>query len=208
MIARGKVCVDGVITRDHLREVDRFCEVEREGELLQPALARLYLMLNKPAGYLSATTDSHHPTVLDLIEHPCRSSLHIAGRLDRSSTGLLLLTNDGDWSRNLTLPGSNIPKVYLVETVDPIPKEAVRKFEQGFHFACEGIVTRPARLEILAPCKARVTICEGKYHQVKRMFHRIDENRLVSLHRERIGEYVLPPDLPAGEWRTIDPSLL
>ncbi len=186
---------------NHRREVNRFEEVSAAGEILQRALPRLYLMVHKPAGILSATSDPLHQTVLDLIEHPDKDTLHLAGRLDRSSTGLVLLTNDGNWSESLTLPGRKVEKVYLVETDRDIPEEAILRFEEGFHFPTEGITTLPAKLELLGPRKAKVTLREGRYHQIKRMFHRIDGIRLASLHRTRIGGISLPDDLEPGEWR-------
>ena len=186
---------------NHRLEVSRFDEVSAGGEILQQALPRLHLMVNKPAGILSATSDPLHRTVLDLIDHPYKDTLHLAGRLDRSSTGLVLLTNDGKWSESLTLPGRKVEKVYLVETDRDIPEEAILRFEEGFHFRTEGITTLPAKLEILGPRKAKVTLREGRYHQIKRMFHRIDGIRLASLHRTRIGGISLPDDLEPGEWR-------
>lgn len=203
LILDGKVTHRGDPTEDHRREVTRFDEVAVAGEIIQPALPRLYLMLHKPVGILSATSDREHRTVLDLIDHPDKATLHLAGRLDRSSTGLILLSNDGEWSESLTLPGRKVEKSYLVETDRPIPAEAVERFAEGFHFLTEGITTLPALLEILAPQRARVTLHEGRYHQIKRMFHRLDGIRLRSLHRDRIGPLSLPIDLPPGQWRPL-----
>lgn len=202
-ITGGRVGVTGVPESDHRREVTRFDEVVCDAEVLQEAVERLYLMLNKPAGVLSATKDPHHQTVLDLIDHPDKTTLHLAGRLDRSSTGLVLLTNDGNWSEALMLPGRKVAKVYLVDTDRPIPPEAVSLFAGGFHFPTEGVTTLPAGLEILTPTQGRVTLQEGRYHQIKRMFHRLDGIRLRSLHRERIGDIVLPGDLGPGAWRPL-----
>lgn len=202
-IASGKVDVHGAIVRELRAEVSRFCAIGFDGESIQLGAERLHLMLNKPVGILSATVDAHHPTVLDLIDLPDKDTLHLAGRLDRSSSGLVLLTNDGKWSDRLMQPERKVAKVYLVETENPIPNEAIEQFARGFHFATEDIVTRPAKLEILGERRARVTLHEGRYHQIKRMFHRIDRNRLVSLHRERIGEISLPDDLGFGEWRNL-----
>lgn len=204
----GEVTVAGESTSDARREVTRFDEVTVSGETLQSSLPRLYLMLHKPGGILSATTDKTHRTVLDLIDHPDKASLHLAGRLDRSSTGLVLLSNDGSWSQSLTLPGRKVEKSYLVETDRPIPPEAEARFAAGFSFPTEGIITLPARLEILAPDRARVILHEGRYHQIKRMFHRLDGIRLRSLHRERIGPLRLPDDLPPGHWRPLDAAEL
>lgn len=201
LILAGKVAHRGEPRDDHRGEVTRFDDVTVAGEILQYALPRLYLMLHKPAGILSATSDREHRTVLDLIDHPDKATLHLAGRLDRSSTGLILLSNDGQWSESLTLPGRKVEKSYLVETDRPIPAEAVERFATGFSFPTEGIMTLPALLEILAPQRARVTLHEGRYHQIKRMFHRLDGIRLRSLHRDRIGPLSLPEELEPGQWR-------
>ena len=205
-ILEGRIRVDGRPERERGRDISRFERVEWRDECLQEGRTRLYLMLHKPAGVLSATSDPVHPTVLDLIDHPDRASLHLAGRLDRSSTGLILLSNDGNWSAALSHPEAGVEKVYRVETDRPIPPEAVSRFAEGFYFSTEGIKTRPARLEINGECLARVTLQEGRYHQIKRMFHRIDGLRLLSLHRESIGPYRLPGDLAPGEWRPVDPA--
>lgn len=199
-IAKGDVRVNGKQNTELQFEVDRFCAVQWQDNLLQPALEKVYLMLHKPQGYLSACQDAVGPVVLDLIDHPEKNTLHIAGRLDKSSTGLLLLTNDSKWSNALTEPKSKVDKSYLVETIDPIPESAVATFQRGFYFEYEKCWTQPAKLQILSPTSARVTLSEGKYHQVKRMFHRINGNRLKSLHRDRIGDYHLPEDLSPGEW--------
>jgi 16S rRNA pseudouridine516 synthase len=151
---------------------------------------------------LSATEDKEHRTVLDLIDDPDKHSLHIAGRLDRSTSGLLLLTNDGRWSKRLMAPESKVPKVYTVETHDAISPDAVAAFARGFHFHTEDIMTRPVELVLLGERRARLTLHEGRYHQIKRMFHRVG-NRVVSLHRERIGDILLPPDLAPGMWRPL-----
>lgn len=201
LILSGRVLLDGLPTGDHRHPVSRFEAVACEGTIVQPGIERLRLMLHKPAGVLSATSDPVHPTVLDLIDHPAKATLHLAGRLDRSSTGLVLLTNDGAWSESLAHPESGIEKVYLVGTDRPIPAEAEERFAEGFFFATEGITTRPAGLERLGERLARVTLREGRYHQIKRMFHRLGGTRLLSLHRERIGPFSLPADLAPGEWR-------
>lgn len=201
-ILAGRVTVDGAITRRFDHPVDRFARVELDGHPLRPPARRLHLMLHKPAGVVSATRDAEHPTVIDLIDDPDKDSLHLVGRLDRSTTGLVLLTNDGTWSKPLMPPETKVPKVYLVETRDPIPASAIAAFAAGFHFHTEDLTTRPAALEILGEQQARLTLHEGRYHQIKRMFHRIG-NRVVKLHRERIGAIALPHDLAPGEWRML-----
>jgi len=201
-IATRRVRVDGVVVTDSHHPVDRFMQVEMDDVLVQAADRALYLMLHKPVGILSATKDDQHPTVIDLIDDPDKHTLHIAGRLDRSTSGLVLLTNDGRWSKRLMAAEEKVPKVYLVETLNPISADAVESFARGFYFHTEDITTLPAELEILGEHCARLTLHEGRYHQVKRMFHRV-ENRVVKLHRESIGALVLPEDLPVGGWREL-----
>ncbi|KXS50727.1 MAG: 16S rRNA pseudouridine synthase, partial [Marinobacter sp. T13-3] len=120
LIATGRVSVNDQVCRMPAHEVDRFSTVRLHGEIIQAGETELYLMLNKPAGYLSATVDASHQTVLELVAPELRQHLHIAGRLDRSSTGLLILTSNGHWSRKLTEPAVKIPKVYRVTTAYPI----------------------------------------------------------------------------------------
>lgn len=202
LLAAGRVKVNGSLCTNGQQEVDRFTRVELEGETIQQPARALYLMLHKPAGILSATSDPVFETVIDLIDDPDRDQLHIAGRLDRSTTGLVLLTNDGRWSKRLMEPLEKVPKVYLVDTAEDIEPGAVAAFAKGFYFHTEDITTLPAELEILAPRRARLTLHEGRYHQVKRMFHRV-QNRVVALHRHSIGPLALPPDLPCGQWRPL-----
>jgi len=201
LVASGRVQVANVIVTDGRHDVTPFCTVLLDGEVLQAKQAH-YLMLNKPAGYLSATSDPEHKTVLELIDASIRSLLHIGGRLDLHSTGLLILTNDGRWSRRLTEPKQKLPKVYLVETLWPITPETEVRFAEGIYLATEDITTQPAQLEMLESCKARLTIYEGRYHQIKRMFQQLD-NMVIALHRESMGDIVLDGALKPGQYRRL-----
>jgi 16S rRNA pseudouridine516 synthase len=204
-IAGRKVQVNDLVVADGHAEVDRFCTVMLDEEAVQVAERGLYLLMHKPVGWLSATKDAQHPTVLDLIDDPDKHTLHLAGRLDRNTSGLLILTNDGNWSKRLMAADFKVPKVYRVETDVPVPTEAVEAFERGFYFHTEDITTLPAKLEILGKHLARVTLHEGRYHQVKRMFHRVG-CRVTALHRESVGALRLPEDLKPGEWREMMPE--
>ena len=199
-IAARRVRVDGLVVINGHAEVDRFSTVMLDEEPVQAAERGLYLLMHKPVGWLSATKDAQHPTVLDLIDDPDKETLHLAGRLDRSTSGLLILTNDGNWSKRLMAADFKVPKVYRVETDVPVPADAIEAFERGFYFHTEDITTLPAKLEILGECLSRVTLHEGRYHQVKRMFHRVG-CRVTALHRESVGTLRLPEDLKPGEWR-------
>ncbi len=204
LLVDGRVKVDGETETSGLRRISRFSRVELDGEILQEHEA-VYLMLHKPAGYLSATTDPLHPTVMELIDHPLRDELHLVGRLDRASTGLLLLTNNGRWSKLLTEPVEEISKVYRVTTREVISTDTGAIFAAGIYFAFEDLTTRPAVMEILGDREARLSIHEGRYHQVKRMFHAVG-NQVLSLHRESIGPLVLDGGLPEGKFRHLTPD--
>lgn len=202
LIAGGRVTVDERVCREPQLSVDRFSIVAVDGRPIHHSCPARYLMLNKPPGYLSATVDDTHPTALELLDPDLRDGLHIGGRLDRASTGLLILTNDGTWSRRLTEPRIKIPKVYQVTTESAITPEAHRRFAEGIWFQHEQLRTSPARIEEISECRARVTIYEGRYHQVKRMFHAVG-NRVTTLHRESMGSIRLDPELPPGQHRVL-----
>jgi len=202
LLAAGRVRVDGEICWEGGLNISRFQEVWIDQELIQRADPAYYLMLNKPAGYLSATEDPVHPTVMELIEPTLRDHLHIGGRLDRASTGLMILSSDGLWTRRLTEPRIKIPKVYRVTTAHPISPDTADRFTEGIWFGYEQLRTSPARLEQIGPTEARLTIYEGRYHQVKRMFHAVG-NRVTSLHRERMGSLLLDPELAVGSFRPL-----
>ncbi len=199
LLAAGKILVEGEVEKDTQRDIYDFTQVHLDGKLLRENTP-CYLMLHKPAGYLSATTDPEHKTVMELIDAP--QTLHIAGRLDRATTGLLILTNDGKWSRALTAPKENVPKVYVVEVERPVTEETTAQFTAGIYFAYEDLTTAPAELEIISKCKVKLTIYEGRYHQVKRMFHALG-NRVTALHRESMGGIILDSDLQPGGYREL-----
>lgn len=200
LIAGGKVWVNHQPIYEGTHEVSPFDQIDLDGEQLQAAAPAYYLMLNKPAGYVSATQHAEHPTVLDLVPDALRAELHLAGRLDLTTTGLLILTNDGQWSRRLTNPGSALGKRYRVHTEQPITEQYSETFAQGLYFAYENLTTLPAHLEILSSHSAYLTLHEGRYHQVKRMFGHF-QNKVMALHREAMGAIELDPSLASGQWR-------
>jgi 16S rRNA pseudouridine516 synthase len=197
-----RIKVDGLIVSDPHHDVREFSRVECDDEVLQAGKPARYFMLNKPTGCVSATLDPQHPTVLELLDEPDQQDLHIAGRLDFNTTGLMLITNDGVWSRRLTQPQTKIAKVYYVETEQVIEDSYAQKFAEGFYFAFEDLTTQPAELTLLGPRSARLSIVEGRYHQVKRMFGHFD-NKVLRLHRERMGPLHLDPDLAPGQYRSL-----
>src|SRR5690606_26597712 len=149
LLAQGRVLVDGVAVTRINQVVGQFAVVSLDGRVLQERRP-VYLMLHKPVGVVSATKDDKHRTAIELLDHPCAADLHIAGRLDFNSSGLLLLTNDGEWSRGLTGPEQAMSKVYEVEVENPISDECIQAFATGMYFSLEGLTTRPARLEKIA----------------------------------------------------------
>ncbi|MGS0536723.1 16S rRNA pseudouridine(516) synthase RsuA [Pseudoalteromonas sp. SaAl2] len=165
-------------------------------------LGKRYFMLNKPAGYVCANTDELHPTVFDLLDEPNMNDFHVAGRLDIDTTGLVLITNDGDWSHKITSPKHNKFKTYLVETQEPLTDDALAQLRQGVQLHNEKDLTRPAKAEALASYSLRLSISEGKYHQVKRMLAAVN-NKVVELHREKIANIELDHYLAQGEYRPL-----
>jgi 16S rRNA pseudouridine516 synthase len=202
LLAAGRLRVDGAVVRDARYEVREFSRIELDDELLQAGKPARYFMLNKPAGVVSATEHGEHRTVLDLLDEPDKHELHIGGRLDLTTTGLLILTNDGLWSRRLTEPRSRLGKVYRVSTEQPITAEYAEVFARGLYFAYENLTTLPAELEILGSREALLTLHEGRYHQVKRMFGHF-QNKVIGLHRERMGPLQLDPQLAPGQYRAL-----
>lgn len=202
LMLAGRVRLNGEPCCDPLREVRVFDRLQLDERLLQAGKPARYFMLHKPPGCVSATQDAQHPTVLELLDEPNKDELHLAGRLDFNTSGLLLITNDGLWSRRLTQPSSELAKVYRVEVEQPIGPEYAQAFARGLYFRFEDLTTRPAQLELLGPRTARLSIHEGRYHQVKRMFGHFD-NKVLALHRERMGPLSLDSRLAPGQYRAL-----
>jgi 16S rRNA pseudouridine516 synthase len=200
-IIEGRVMVDGVISKDVQHPVTHFTHVQFNQTVLQ-AKTPYYLMLNKPAGIVSATSHPHHRTVIDCINADYADQLHLAGRLDFNSTGLMLLTNDGTWSRKITQPEEKFAKTYTVTTADEITPEYITRFASSMYFAYEDMHLQPAELDILSSHSARIRIYEGRYHQIKRMFGSFN-NQVLTLHREAMGPIELDPNLSSGEYRPL-----
>ena len=163
----------------------------------------IYLMLNKPQGYLSATEDERDPVVVDLLPDELKHfSPFPVGRLDKDTEGLLLLTNDGQFDHELMSPRKNLYKRYYAELDAPAVAEDIELFASGMEF--REFTAKPARLEISPddPCKVHVEIAEGKYHQVKRMGERAGKN-VVFLKRVAIGSLQLDPSLECGKVREL-----
>jgi 16S rRNA pseudouridine516 synthase len=201
LLKNGLVTVEGVPRDDPAFSVDASASICLDGELLRASGFR-YFMLNKPQGYVCANKDRQHLTVMELLDEDNSGQLHVAGRLDIDTTGLVLISDDGQWIHRVTSPRRECRKTYYVETVDPIAQECIDRFAEGIKLDGERRNTLPAELLMIDEQSARLLISEGKYHQVKRMFAAMG-NRVDGLHREQIGSIVLDDDLPPGEYRPL-----
>ena len=159
-----------------------------------------YIMLNKPKGYISSNVDEQMPSLLNLIDIEKKQNVFIAGRLDADTTGLILITDDGQWSHQVTSPRKKCEKRYRISLQDPISDDAVALFAAGIQLKSETNPCLPAKLEVLSENEVLLTISEGKYHQVKRMFAAVG-NYVTKLHREKIGDVELDHDLALGDSR-------
>lgn len=200
LIAQKRILLDGCVAHSIQQKVTEFTHVVLDGHCLRDNNP-VYIMLNKPRGVVSATKDAKHSTVLDLIQHPQKNELHIVGRLDLNTTGLVLLTNDGAWSRKISLPETKLEKTYEVTLSKALTGEYIDVFREGIYFGYENITTQPACLEILSEYTARLSLTEGKYHQVKRMFGHF-RNEVLALHRVSVGHLCLD-GLKVGQSRLL-----
>lgn len=201
VLAQGKVVVDGVVTNNAQQLVNEFSHIILDGEVLQ-SHQPVYLMMNKPVSVVSATKDDEHKTVIDFFDREYRQQLHIVGRLDLNTYDLLLLTNNGRWSRQLTLPDSKVSKLYRVTLAKPLTEDYIEVFAKGMYFGFEYITTRLANLKIISSHVAEVILEEGRYHQIKRMFGRF-RNQIIALHRISICNLSLDEQLPPGQSREL-----
>lgn len=200
-ISNGWVTINGEVAKSGAVKIAENDKVTLEDKPIS-LIGLRYIMLNKPQDFVCSTQDEVHPSVLNLIEVVKQKDLHIAGRLDVDTTGLVLITDDGKWSHAITSPKKDCGKRYRVELADPVDEQTVELFEQGIELRNERQPTLPAKLEIIEPYEVLLTLREGKYHQVKRMFAAIG-NKVVTLHREAIGQIELDEALAPGEWRNL-----
>jgi len=201
-IRANRVTVDGEVVRDASFKLQPEHQVAFDGNPLIQHNGPRYFMLNKPQGYVCSTEDPDHPTVLYFLDVPSAHKLHAAGRLDIDTTGLVLMTDDGQWSHRVTSPRYECEKTYYVTLSEPVTDDTAQQFAAGIQLHNEKDLTKPAQLEVVTPTEVRLTISEGRYHQVKRMFAAVG-NHVVGLHRERIGGIALDPDMAEGEYRQL-----
>ena len=199
LITDGKIRVNGVVVTELGTKVDPVKDkVSYNGKMLKVEAKKVYYMLNKPKGYLCANKDEKEKCVVDLIDY---SDCFCLGRLDRDTTGLLILTNDKSLKK-LLLPQNHVKKTYLVETKERLKKEDQEAFKRGI-IIDQKIQCLPAKLEIIDDYHGYVTIEEGKYHQIKKMFLSL-KNEVISLKRISFDEIYLDEDLLEGMSRTLN----
>ena len=203
LLKRETITVDGVAQKRGAFQVPEGATVfwdDTRLELPGPT----YLMFNKPAGCVCANDDPMHRTVFSYLDldRPNFDKLHTVGRLDLETSGLLLITDDGQWSHRITSPRRQCLKVYRAWLADPVTETDVSAFAEGLQLRNETALTAPAKLEIIAEREALVHIHEGRYHQVRRMFAAVG-NKVEQLHREQVGTLKLDADLAPGEYRSL-----
>ncbi len=201
LIVAGHVTLAGRVCADPLFEVVPEGVVFGVRGALWPYHAKALVLLHKPAGYECSQKPRHHPGVTSLLPLPLRvRGLQPVGRLDEDTTGLLLLTDDGALIHRLTSPKTHMPKVYEIETIDPVTESQIDELRRGVVLHDDPLPVRAAACEATGPNALRLTLLEGKYHQVKRMLAAAG-NTVQRLHRSRYGALALPADLAPGQWR-------
>ncbi len=197
LIREGKVFVNNEVIINEATQVHENNQIVLNGQILKTRSFR-YLLMNKPQNTICSNIDEVYPSLFNYVDIDKVSELHVAGRLDADTTGLVLMTDDGRWSFDIIRPTKQCKKVYRVGLSRSIAEGVASKFLCGVQLQGESKLTLPAELEIINRKEVRLTLMEGKYHQVKRMFAAVG-NRVVSLHREKIGNIIL--DVDVGQWR-------
>ncbi len=197
LVREGQVSVDGKVFKNEATQVHENNCVSIGERVLTPRPSR-YIMLHKSQDTICSNVDEGYPSIFRYIEVDRAFDLHVVGRLDVDTTGLVLVTDDGRWSYNIIHPKKQCEKVYRVDLRDPISAEAALKLEQGVQLQGVSCLTLPAKLEVVSAKEVLLTITEGRFHQVKRMFRAVG-NRVVALHRQQIGDVEL--DIAVDQWR-------
>lgn len=216
MLAQKRILIDNELAISADTIVHKFTKVQLDNTVLQNNNP-IYLMLNKPIGVVSSTKGGNvnerlrkkdasniqeHKTVIDLLTREDKNELHLVGRLDLNSSGLMLLTNDSRWSKKITSPDEKVEKHYRVTLQQKLTAEYIDAFAKGLFLTSEQITTKPARLEIISDYIADVWLIEGRYHQIKKMFGCFNNN-VLALHRQAIGSLMLDNSLAIGKSREL-----
>ena len=208
LIQQGLVTVDGQVRTEAAEEFDTTALQFQVQGRAWPFHEKAYLMLHKPAGTECSQKPSTYPSVYTLLPPPLRQrpqkgavqGVQAVGRLDQDTTGMLLMTDDGQFIHRMNSPRHHVPKVYEVTTKHPLDPSQASRLMSGVVLDDDPQPVRAAACEIVGEHHLRLTLTEGKYHQVKRMLAAVG-NRVEGLHRSRIGELELPPELEPGQWR-------
>ncbi len=205
LIRKSQVCVDGEVCRDAARRI--YSEIVTLGdETVESPAAHVDFLMHKPIGLACSHDQRESPLVFDLLDGAlARRDLEIAGRLDRETSGLLILTTDGDLIHRLTHPTRKLPKRYRIQYKGELAVDAVEQCQAGILLGNDPRPTRPAELELQGAGKATLVLREGRTHQVRRMIRALG-GEVVGLHRDRVGNFILPDDLLSGDLRPLDPG--
>jgi len=199
LVRNRKVLVNGEIAKNSDIKVNPNSDSITINNVPLQIKKNIYLMLNKPKGYVSANDDKRFPTVIDLVpEEYSHRDLFPAGRLDKDTTGLMIITDDGNFAHNILSPSKHVSKTYKVTIDIPLTDEMVIKFKEGIKLN-DG-VCKPSLLEIVDKYTAKVVLTEGRYHQIKRMFGCFGA-KVIELDRIAMGKFLLPSDLEQGQCR-------
>lgn len=208
ILKNKKISVNDAFVKDGKIQIDEEKDIVKYEDNIIYYKPFVYIMMNKPAGVISATEDNHHKTVIDLLNDQYRTyDIFPVGRLDIDTEGLLLLTNDGILSHNLLSPKKHVDKKYYVKIANPLTEEDIKRLENGIKLE-ENFITKNAKVEIICNNSknneylAYITISEGKFHQVKRMFKAVD-NEVLYLKRVKMGNLLLDENLKLGEYRKL-----
>ena len=210
IIKKGRVTLNGIVVRDSAVKVDLNTDtVAIDGEQID-LKKHIYIMMNKPQGVISASDSESDETVVELEpDELFRKGLFPAGRLDKDTTGFVLITDDGDFAHKILSPKNHIFKTYFARLQHELTVSDIETLEKGITLA-DGTILKEAKVEIVENSETpliKIMICEGKYHQVKRMFAATG-NKVIELHRSKMGELELDSNLKPGECREITPEEL
>jgi len=201
LIVSGQISVDQFAQKDAGYIVDLSEVIEYQGCKLE-VIANHYLLLNKPKNYICSSIDEQYPSALKLLNLSSTKHLHFAGRLDADTSGLVLITDDGQWSHRIASPRHKQIKVYQVDLAEPLSGSDIALLEKGILLKDAKALTKPAKVTRLSDRQILLAITEGRYHQVKRMIGAVG-NRVTNLHRQSIGCVTLEDELVIGQWRKL-----
>lgn len=210
MIRKGRITLNGTVVKDSSTKIDENNDVVSVDGVELVLKKHIYIMLNKPQGVVSASESETDETVVDLVpDELFRKGLFPAGRLDKDTTGFVLITDDGDFAHRILSPKNHIFKTYVAELEHELSQSDIKALENGITLG-DGTELKESKVEPIEDSDkplVRIMICEGKYHQVKRMFAATG-NKVLSLHREKMGDLYLDEKLKPGECREITPKEL